>query len=334
MRRMARQSTMLVTLAVGLLATQSSAASTASSCASDWKGEVILPGGKFLMGAHPHHAEEGPPLEVEVGPFAIDRTEVTNEQFARFVEATGYVTTAERPLDPKLYPDLPPEMREPASLVFIPPKDGRPGEWRLVAGANWRHPQGPGSSIVGAEREPVVHVSYEDALAYARWAGRDLPTEAEWEYAARGGLHAARYEWGDVAPQRPRANHWQGRFPTDDLATDGYKARVAPVACFPPNGFGLYDMSGNVWEWTRDWYRPALSGDPNGPSEREAFDPADGGRKHVIKGGSYLCADNFCFRYRPAARQPGPPDGGSSHIGFRTVRRLSDTDPRTVNQRR
>jgi len=160
-----------------------------------------------------------------------------------------------------------------------------------------------------------------------------LPTEAEWEFAARGGLHGARYEWGDAAPDHPRVNHWQGHFPGDDRGSDGYKARVAPVACFPPNRFGLYDMSGNVWEWTRDWYGPALTGKADGRSEREAFDPADGGRKHVIKGGSYLCADNFCFRYRPSARQPGPPDGGSSHIGFRTVRRLSGTDPRTNSSR-
>lgn len=277
------------------------------------------------MGAHPHHSEEGPPVEVNVGPFAIDRTEVTNAQFARFVEATGYVTTAERPLDPASNPGVPTAQLVPSSLVFVPPERDRAGGWQVVAGANWRHPQGPDSSIAGAEREPVVHISHEDALAYARWAGRDLPTEAEWEFAARGGLRETRYEWGDRAPtsDEPRANHWQGRFPTDDVATDGYQARVAPVACFPANGFGLYDMSGNVWEWTRDWYRPALTGNASGPDERDAFDPADGARKHVIKGGSFLCADHYCFRYRPSARQGGPPDGGSSHIGFRTVRRLS-----------
>ncbi len=277
------------------------------------------------MGAQPRHAEEGPPTEVIVGPFAIDRTEVTNAQFARFVAATGYVTTAERPLDPASHPGIPASLLAPSSLVFVPPQQDRAGGWQVIAGANWRSPQGPGSSIAGAEREPVVHVSYEDALAYAHWAGRDLPTEAEWELAARGGLHAARFEWGDspAAPDAPRANHWQGLFPADDIGTDGYRARVAPVACFPANGFGLYDMSGNVWEWTRDWYRPALTGKPTGPDEREAFDPADGARKHVIKGGSYLCADHYCFRYRPSARQGGPPDSGSSHIGFRTVRRLN-----------
>lgn len=274
-------------------------------------GEVALKGGTFTLGARPEHAEEGPPRRVTVAPFAIDRTEVTNTQFAAFVTATGYITQAERAPDPALYPGVPAGKLKPSSLVFVGARglgSGDPaGWWRVVDGADWRHPEGPGSDIARRMRHPVVQVSYEDAVAYARWAGRDLPAEAEWEFAARAGLDDARYEWGDETPkagQPPRGNSWQGVFPAVDTGDDGYKARTAPVACYPASAYGLFDMSGNVWEWTKDLYAE--------PGQAPT---------HLIKGGSFLCADNFCYRYRPAARQGGPPDTGSSHVGFRTVKR-------------
>ena len=277
------------------------------ACPTDWpSGEVALAGGGFTLGADPEHAEEGPPRAMTVAPFSIDRTEVTNAQFAAFVKATGYVTLAERKPDPALYPDVPADRLKPSSLVFVGAEglgSGDPsGWWRVVEGASWRHPEGPGSDLNGRERHPVVQVAYDDALAYARWRGRDLPTEAQWEFAARAGLDGARYEWGDERPNpaAPRANTWQGVFPAVDAGDDGYKARTAPVACYPASRYGLHDMTGNVWEWTRDHY-------------------AGGGGAHLIKGGSFLCADNFCYRYRPSARQAGPADTGSSHVGFRTV---------------
>ena len=274
-------------------------------------GEVALKGGIFLLGARAEHEDEGPAVRVTVGPFSIDRTEVTNAQFADFVKATGYVTLAERQPDPALYPGVPADKLKPSSLVFVGAKglgSGDPsGWWRVVDGASWKHPEGPGSDLKGRQRHPVVQVAYDDALAYARWKGRDLPTEAEWEFAARAGLDGARYEWGDDTPLpgKPRANSWQGVFPAVDTGDDGYRARTAPVGCYPASAYGLSDMSGNVWEWTKDWYGA----------------PGDPGRSHLIKGGSFLCADNFCYRYRPSARQPGPPDTGSSHVGFRTVKR-------------
>ena len=279
------------------------------------QGEVQLPGGSFILGAHPEREEEGPARQVSVGPFSIDRTEVTNAQFSQFVAATGYVTLAERAPDPKLYPDVPSQALKPAALVFVGSQgsqDENPEAdwWRLVEGASWRHPEGPGSTIEGRENHPVVEIAYEDALAYAHWKGRDLPTEAEWEYAARADRDGSRFEWGDAssAPGEPLANTWQGNFPEADSGDDGYPARTAPVGCYAPSAYGLYDMSGNVWEWTQDWFADG----------REASDPL---RQHLIKGGSFLCADHFCLRYRPSARQGGPPDTGSSHIGFRTVSR-------------
>jgi formylglycine-generating enzyme required for sulfatase activity len=294
-------------------------------------GMTLIHGGRFLQGDHPARSEEGPPRVTRVGSFWIDRTEVTNRDFARFVAATGYVTLAERPLDPKLYPGLQGDQLKPSAIVFVGarnPAENNPGLWwRVVQGADWRHPQGPGSSIAGKDLLPVVQVGYDDALAYARWLGRDLPTEAEWEYAARGGLADAAYTWGDKPydPSHPQANIWQGPFPAVDTGADGYKARAAPVGCFAPNGYGLYDMAGNVWEWTRDWFRPGLdpadAADPVGPTERAAFAPGEEHR-HVIKGGSFLCADNFCFRYRPPARESGPADTGSDHVGFRTILRV------------
>ncbi len=290
-------------------------------------------GGDFLMGAKPMRSEEGPPRKTHVGSFWIDTTEVTNRDFARFVSATGYVTLAERPLDPIAYPGLAADLLKPSGLVFVGADDPRAGPsdwWAVISGASWRHPLGPKSSIDGREMWPVVLVAWPDAMAYASWLGRDLPTEAEWEYAARGGIDNAAYAWGDDPPgKKPMANTWQGIFPLSDAGTDGYKAETAPVGCFQANGFGLYDMSGNVWEWTRDWYAPGLDPDDAaaaGPTEAHAFDPNEPGiAKHVVKGGSFLCADNYCLRYRPPAREAGPTDTGSSHIGFRTV--LRDATP-------
>lgn len=296
-------------------------------------GMVRLAGGDFLMGAAPLRPEEGPPQPVKVAPFWIDRTEVTNAAFARFVEATGYRTVAERPLDPARYAQLSAAQRRPASLVFVggtkAARSDDPSQWwQVVPGADWRHPTGPRSNIKGKEARPVVHIAWEDAMAYARWLGRDLPTEAEWEYAARGGLAGKRYAWGDQPQdaQHPKANTWQGPFPAQDLGSDGYKAGPAPVGCYPPNGYGLVDMAGNVWEWTRDWFRPGLEPaevvETGGPPQARALDPDEPNTpKHVVKGGSFLCTDDFCFRYRPAARTPGPPDSGASHVGFRTVLR-------------
>ena len=293
-------------------------------------GMIRIAGGNFLMGAKPMHPEEGPPRETTIAPFWIDRTEVTNRDFALFVAATHYVTLAEQPLDPAAYPGLASDLLKPSSLVFVPNENARAGPsdwWKIIPGADWRHPKGPDSSLDGLDDLPVVHIAWADAMAYAAWLGRDLPTEAEWEYAARGGIDGAAYEWGDDPRQdKPRANTWQGVFPASDTGADGYKAETAPVGCFPANGFGLHDMSGNVWEWTKDWYAPGLSSsnDETGPPLERANDPFEPGvAKHVIKGGSFLCADNYCLRYRPPARQAGPTDTGSSHIGFRTVLRAA-----------
>jgi len=296
-------------------------------------GMVLISGGVFQQGAKPLRAEEGPPRTTRVGRFWIDRTDVTNADFARFVRATGYVSQAERPLDPKAYPGLSGDQLRPSAIVFVG-ADAPPGAdpsqwWRVIPGANWRHPLGPGSSIVGKDALPVVQVGWDDAMAYARWLGRDLPTEAEWEYAAQGGRGPARFVWGDQPfdDRHPQANVWQGVFPRIDTGADGYKAQVSPVGCFPSNGYGLYDMAGNVWQWTRDWYRPNLdpnaSDNPRGPEAAVAPVPGDPGeRRHVIKGGSFLCSPDYCYRYRPAAREAGPSDTGENHIGFRTVLRV------------
>jgi formylglycine-generating enzyme len=305
----------------------------AAQAAPATAGMVLVKGGAFRMGAAPMRPEEGPPRTTTVGSFWIDRSEVTNADFARFVKATGYVTLAERPLDPKAYPGLSGDQLKPSGIVFVGSDQAAgpdPSQWwRVVQGADWKHPEGPGSSIAGKDTLPVVQVGWDDAMAYARWLGRDLPTEAEWEYAAQGGKGATRFVWGDAPldPKTPQANVWQGIFPVEDSGADGYKAQAAPVGCYPPNGYGLYDMAGNVWEWARDWYRPNLDGtaadNPEGPRETVAFDPGDPGqRKHVIKGGSFLCSPNYCYRYRPAAREPGPTDTGENHIGFRTVLRV------------
>ena len=300
------------------------------------RGMVRLPGGTFEMGAKGLHREEGPPRMTRVRAFWIDRTDVTNAEFARFVAATGYVTQAERPLDPRAYPGLSPAQLKPSAIVFVGSTQRAGSDpsqwWRVVPGANWRHPEGPGSTLDGKDSLPVVQVGWEDALAYAHWLGHDLPTEAEWEYAAQGGRGAGRFIWGDQPfdAAHPQANVWQGIFPAVDTAADGYKARPSPVGCFPANGYGLHDMAGNVWQWTKDLYRPGLDPDtrdnPGGPAPPPAAAPGDPGeRRHVIKGGSFLCSPDYCYRYRPAAREAGPDDTGENHIGFRTVMRLGRT---------
>ena len=299
---------------------------------------IWIPGGTFRMGSDHHYPEEAPSHRVAVDGFWIDPTPVTNRQFKAFVKATGHKTTAEVPPDPKDYPNALPHMIYAGSLVFTPPRHAVDlrfwGEWwRFLKGADWRHPYGPGSSINTADNHPVVHVSFSDAQAYAAWAGKELPTEAEWEFAARGGLDGAEYAWGDENNPggRHMANTWQGEFPGQNLATDGYE-RTSPVRAFPPNGYGLYDMIGNVWEWTSDFYAARYEADspkaccvpsnPRGGLEADSFDPRQPEIKiprRVVKGGSHLCAPNYCRRYRPAARHAEQVDSSTSHIGFRCV---------------
>jgi formylglycine-generating enzyme len=302
---------------------------------------VWMPGGTFLMGSDRHYPEEAPAHRVAVDGFWMDRYPVTNEQFRRFVTATGYVTFAEIPPDPAQYPGARPEMLYTASLVFVKP----PGPvdlrdftnwWTFMRGADWRHPGGPASSLGGRKRYPVVHVAYRDVEAYLSWAGKTLPTEAEWEFAARGGLDGAEFAWGDEFAPRGRmmANTWQGEFPWQNLVTDKYDG-ISPVDAFPPNGYGLSDMIGNVWEWTADWYaarhpdEPAkaccIPANPRGGREDESYDPCQPAiriPRKVLKGGSHLCAPNYCRRYRPAARFAQPIDTSASHVGFRGIVRV------------
>ena len=303
-----------------------------------------IPPGEFTMGTSDpdSHPNERPTHLVRLEGFWIDETLVTNAQFARFVKATGWRTTAERkPEWEELKKQLPPgtlrpdaSMLVPGSLVYSPPSQPVPLDdlanwWRWVPGASWRHPEGPGSDIQGRDNEPVVQVSWDDANAYAKWAGKRLPTEAEWEYAARGGLEGKRFSWGDVF--RPggkyMANTFQGHFPDKNEPEDGYAGR-SPVKAFPPNGYGLYDMAGNVWQWTSDWYRVdyyvelAATGVARGPrGPKDSFDPGEPySAKRVIKGGSYLCNVSYCESYRPSARRGTPPDTGSEHVGFRCAK--------------
>jgi formylglycine-generating enzyme len=307
-------------------------------------GMVWIPGGEFTMGTDSAlgWADEKPAHRVQVDGFWMDQTDVTNAQFRAFVEATGYVTTAEKPVDaqeilrqsPPGTPTPPLEKLVPGSLVFRPTsgplKDLRDFSqwWRWTPGANWRHPEGPGSSIEGKDDHPVVQVSWDDAVAYAKWAGKRLPTEAEWEFAARGGLDNQPYVWGDDPPTDTNihANIWQGEFPYRNTAADGYVG-TSPVKAFAPNGYGLYDMSGNVWQWCGDWYQVDLFREratqgvidnPRGPEK--SFDPRQPySPLRVQKGGSFLCNDAYCSRYRPSARHGCTPDSGMSHIGFRCV---------------
>ena len=289
---------------------------------------VFISGGSFNMGSDGKHPEEQYSHPVKVDGFWIDRHEVTNSEFAQFIEATGYKTLAERGVNPKNHPDMSGNVLEPGSIQFVAPtKLGRGGDitqwWKYMKGANWREPEGPGSTIAGEENHPVVHVAFEDAHAYAKWRGHELPTEAQWEFAARGGS-GAKDDWSQAFDKdgKPIANSWQGIFPVYNTEQDGY-AETAPVGCFPPNGYGLFDMIGNVWELTSDWYVPGhlrqAALNPSGPNLLEVRVAAGQSPSKVIKGGSYLCAHNYCSRYTPTSRQPQEVDLSAGHLGFRTV---------------
>jgi formylglycine-generating enzyme len=296
---------------------------------------AFIPGSLFRMGSDAHYPEEAPAHRVAVDGFWIDTTPVTNAQFRRFVDATGHVTFAEIPPDPRQYPGAKPELLRPGSLVFRKTRGPVPLEnwgewWEYRLGADWRHPYGPGSSTGGLDDHPVVHVAYSDALAYARWSGKDLPTEAEWEYAARGGPDGMAFAWGEQMRPGGRimANTWQGQFPWKNTREDGWE-RTSPVGAFPANGYGLFDMAGNVWQWTSDWYRAdyyaelartgVVARNPQGPNE--SLDPAEPTvPKKVHRGGSYLCTPQYCSRYAVGTRGKGAVDTGTNHLGFRCVR--------------
>ena len=310
-------------------------------------GMVWIPGGEFIMGADggDRWSPEHPAHRVRVDGFWMDETEVTNAEFEKFVNATNYVTTAERkPTWEEIKKQVPPGTPRPddallvaGALVFAPPPnpvqlDDVSQWWRWTPGANWRHPEGPESNLQGRERHPVVHIGWDDAVAYCQWEGTRLPTEAEWEFAARGGLTSKHYVWGDepVDPNHPQCNIWQGEFPHHHSKADSF-VRTAPVKSFPANRFGLYDMAGNVWEWCSDWYRPdtykqqltASDGqvivNPQGPEK--SFDPSEPyATKRVHRGGSFLCSDIYCSNYRPSGRRGLTPDTGMSHVGFRCVK--------------
>jgi formylglycine-generating enzyme len=300
-----------------------------------------IPGGTFRMGSSDFYPEERPVHRVTVDGFWMDAHPVTNAEFRHFVEATGYQTVAERQPDPEDYPGIDPAVLVPGSLVFRRPsrrvrlRDHR-AWWAYVPGASWKHPEGSASTLDGREDHPVVHVAYDDVVAYAAWAGKSLPTEAEWEFAARGGLDDKPYVWGDeFAPDgRSMANTWQGEFPWQNLKTDGYEG-TSPVGAFPANGYGLFDMAGNVWEWTSDFFRLQHPDElvkacctPRNPrveipDQRYAADQPDAHiPRKVVKGGSHLCAPNYCLRYRPAARQGEAMDTSTCHIGVRCISRI------------
>ena len=305
---------------------------------------VWVPGGTFRMGSEDHYPEEAPVHSVSVDGFWMDKFQVTNAQFAMFVRDTGYVTMAERPPDPELYPDAPEENLVAGSLVFQMtegPVNLRYVDqwWAWTPGACWRRPGGPGTHIRKRQRHPVVHIAYEDAIAYAEWAGKALPAEAEWEFAARGGMEGAEFSWGDEHTPKGTymANTWQGEFPWQNQVNDGFKD-TAPVGSFPANDYGLYDMAGNAWDWTTDWWseghpedadKPCCIPDnPRGGKKEQSYDPAAPQwriPRRVVKGGSYLCAPNYCLRYRPAARRPQMIDTGTTHISFRCVVRTTDS---------
>jgi sulfatase modifying factor 1 len=299
---------------------------------------VWIRGGEFLMGSEDFYPEERPVHPAGVDGFWMDQHPVTVAEFRRFVKATGHITWAERAPDPGEYPDADPDLLVPGSLVFHPtagPVDLNDYRnwWSWTPGAQWRFPEGPGSTVGGRERHPVTHVAYADAAAYAAWAGKELPTEAEWEFAARGGLEGKVFVWGDeFAPKgKMMANTWQGEFPWQNLALDGYEG-TSPVQSFPPNGIGLFDMAGNVWEWTTDFFTPKHSDEADHPccaprnprvmspdASYQIGAPGEHIPRRVTKGGSHLCAPNYCLRYRPAARQGEAVDTTTSHIGFRCI---------------
>ncbi|HEU5171604.1 MAG TPA: formylglycine-generating enzyme family protein [Gemmatimonadales bacterium] len=297
------------------------------------EGMAWIPGGRFWMGCAGCDLPDALPVHpVEIDGFWLDRAPVTNAAFARFVAATGYVTVAERRPEPADYPGVPPESLVPGSVVFSPPARDFPGMryldwWRWVPGASWRHPEGPASDLHGREDHPVVQVAFGDALAYARWAGKRLPTEAEYEFAARGGLDRKRYAWGDELMPGGRwvANIFQGRFPTRNSGADGWTG-TSPVGAYRANGFNLLDMGGNVWQWTADWYRPdwyaslAALGVARNPAGPPAGDTASGKAERVIRGGSFLCSDQYCTRYLVGSRGRGEPSTGASNLGFRLAR--------------
>ncbi len=298
-------------------------------------GMVWVPGGTFWMGCENCHMPDALPVHrVTVNGFWMDKTPVTNAQFEKFVKATGYITIAERKPDPKDFPGVPLENLVPGSAVFTQTAEDVPLDdylrwWRYVPGASWKHPEGPASSIKGREDHPVVHVAWDDAVAYAKWAGKRLPTEAEYEFAARAGLDRNLYAWGNELKPGGKwaSNIWQGRFPARNAGDDGYLS-TSPVTAFAPNGYGLYDMGGNVWQWCSDWYRPDYfeklsSGgearNPQGP--QDSFDPQERGiPKRVQKGGSFLCSDQYCTRYLVGSRGKGATDSGSSNVSFRCVK--------------
>ena len=301
----------------------------ASGEPADKRVMVLIPGGTFWMGSDTGPADGRPQHQVKLDGFWIDQHEVTNAQFRRFVEASGYVTTAERPPSSADLPGVPPEQLVAGSIVFTAPGgeaslDQPLSWWRYVPGANWRHPEGPDSNIDDRANHPVVDVSWDDAVAYCKWAGKRLPTEAEWEYAARGGLDRKEYVWGDE--QKPSgkylANIWQGRFPNENTKEDGFVG-TAPVGSFPANGYGLSDMAGNAWEWCADSYRPdyyAYSPATNPQGPENSFDPDEPGvSKRVERGGSYLCTDLYCGSFRPSRRMKTSPDSSLCHTGFRCV---------------
>ena len=300
------------------------------------EGMVWIPGGAFSMGSEDAEMPDARPFHrVAIDGFWMDQTEVTNAEFARFVKATGYVTVAERTPDAKDFPGALPENLVAGSVVFTAPNHEVPLDdhfawWRYVPGANWRHPDGAESNLKGKEKHPVVHIAFEDASAYAKWAGKRLPTEAEFEFAARGGLDRKRFAWGDEFKPggKFQANSFQGHFPDKNTGEDGFTG-TAPVASFPANAFGLFDMAGNVWEWTADWYRAdyyktlaathQVTRNPQGPAN--SFDPSEPNvAKRAHRGGSFLCTDEYCARYMPGGRGKGEPDTGTNHLGFRCVR--------------
>lgn len=300
---------------------------------------VWVPGGTYRLGSDDFYPEERPVHSVSVDGFWMDDRPVTAADFRRFVRATGHVTVAEIAPEASQYPDADPELLTPGSLVFRKPAgpvalDDVRAWWEYLPGASWKRPGGKGTTINGRDLHPVTHVAYADAEAFAAWACKELPTESEWEVAARGGLEGVAFTWGDEHEPggAPAANVWQGQFPWENLKLDGYEG-TSPVGSYAPNGYGLHDMAGNVWEWTSDWYvskRPedvlkacCVPRNPRVPSAEQSYGPGETIPRRVIKGGSHLCAPNYCFRYRPAARQAEAIDTSTSHIGFRCIIRFA-----------